>query len=296
MIEKSLRKWYIPLFFLSLGVWVIVFIVVENMSSKSPEEKIKHIQYGLTVKNKTSKVVKNVQLIAYAPFTSNGVQACQNIEASRPFQLKNLKTGNQLLYFSINNLPPFGAERIQVTSILTYSFLRDTTLAELDFTGPEPYIESENGKIASLARDLKKGTAFKTASNIYHWVSLNIKKSGYEKKRRGALYALEHRKGDCTELMYLFVALCRSNRIPARGVGGYICKGNCFLIPENYHNWAEFYADGDWQIADCQKKVLVKNSSDYIAMHIFAEDENDPLKGYRRFRVEGPGISATMNH
>ena len=44
---------------------------------------------------------------------------------------------------------------------------------------------------------------------IFQWVSQNVKDDGYSAKDRGALYALTNRKGDCTEFMYLFVALCR---------------------------------------------------------------------------------------
>lgn len=284
------------LIFVLGGALILVIPTPKNQPEKRPEPATKLIRYGLTVKNTTPRLIKDGQLIVYAPFSGNGNQVCRDIEANRPFLKKNTETGNQLLYFQINNLPPFGVEQIQVTSHVTYPFLSEKVLAESDFIGPEPYIESENEKIIALAKTLRSSSAFETVCNTFQWISSNIKDSGYRKERQGALYTLEHKKGDCTELMYLFIALCRANRIPARGVGGYICKTNCFLAPENYHNWAEFYAGDHWQIADCQKEILAENSSDYVALHIFANADDDPLEGYRRFMAKGPGITVKMNH
>ena len=111
---------------------------------------------------------------------------------------------------------------------------------------------------------------------------------------RGALYALKYKKGDCTEYMHLFAALCRVNNIPARGIGGYICRGNCILKPSGYHNWAEFYDAGTWYSVDPQNKVFMKNSSDYIAMRIIGDTTGNPMGTYHRFRFKGEGLAVRM--
>ena len=95
--------------------------------------------------------------------------------------------------------------------------------------------------------------------------------------------------------MYLFVALCRANGMAARGIGGYVCSENTVLKPNDYHNWAEFYQDGAWRIADPQKKVFAQNQSDYIGMRVIGKSQKNPIGKFHRFRFEGKGLKVKMN-
>lgn len=106
---------------------------------------------------------------------------------------------------------------------------------------------------------------------------------------------MRNKQGDCTEFMYLFAALCRGNGIPSRGMGGYICRENTILRPNDYHDWAEFYEDGAWNIADPQKNVFMQNQFHYIAMRIVGESSINPMEEFRRFRFEGDGLIVKMN-
>jgi len=126
-------------------------------------------------------------------------------------------------------------------------------------------------------------------------VTGNVRYSGYAGRDRGALYALEHRKGDCTEYANLFVALCRANGIAARPIGGYVCPQSGVLKARDYHNWGEFYEDGSWKLADPQNRVLRQNPADYIAMRIMHASEDDPMGPYNRFRFKGEGLKVRMN-
>jgi hypothetical protein len=96
--------------------------------------------------------------------------------------------------------------------------------------------------------------------------------------------------------MHLFVALCRAANIPARCIGGYICKGNRQVHPSNYHNWAEFYADGLWHIADPQKNVFCKHIEQYVAMKILIYDTDirNEQKNFERFAVSDHSINIIM--
>lgn len=88
-----------------------------------------------------------------------------------------------------------------------------------------PFIESRNGKIRKLARELtaEHDHVWDQVESIYDWVRKNIKyKDG---KLKGALAALRDRTGDCEELTSLFIALCRAKRIPARTVW---VPGHCY--------------------------------------------------------------------
>jgi transglutaminase-like putative cysteine protease len=160
---------------------------------------------------------------------------------------------------------------------------------------PEPYCESDDPDIIQLAEQLTAPTPDVTVKNIFQWVATHITYTGYLKQPRGARYALQYRKGDCTEFMYLFMALCRAAGIPARGVGGYVVTRNTILKPSEYHNWAEFYLDGVWHLADPQRKVFMRNQSDYLVMRIIGESPDNPMGEYRRFRFAGDGLRVRMN-
>jgi transglutaminase-like putative cysteine protease len=146
-----------------------------------------------------------------------------------------------------------------------------------------------------LAKELQGPTARQTVENIYKWVSTNVRYAGYLKDPRGALYALKYREGDCTEYMYLFVALCRANKIPARGIGGYLANSNPVLKPDAYHNWAESYIDGAWRIIDPQKKVFMPEPARYIALHVIGDAPKNPISGPYKFAYRGEGIQIEMN-
>ena len=205
-------------------------------------------------------------------------------------------SGNQVLHFTFPEFPPFGTKIITIQADLMLSDKpnRVSVKNKKIYLQPEKYCESDNSQIIALAKTLSGATAEKTAKNIFNWVANNVKYTGYEKKPRGALFALNERKGDCTEFTSLFVALCRVNGIPSRGIGGQVAPESAILKPSGFHNWAEFYVHGSWYIVDPQKKVFMQNSSDYIALQIVGEPQQNSLAGFRRFWVKDEGLKAVM--
>ncbi|MCP4671586.1 MAG: transglutaminase domain-containing protein [Desulfobacula sp.] len=281
-------------------MFVTAFWLIKNnnrQNSVSSIETIKHIKYSFTIRNKTNKLLNDKKLWVYAPVKRNSFQSCSVIESKVPFQLTHSANGNQIISFTINDLSPFGTRIINVQASIVYR--SPPRKMELDsrqlYLLPELHIESTNLDIINLAKTLQASTVMGSAKNIYNWVSSNIEYTGYIKNSRGALYALKHKKGDCTEFMSLFVALCRANNIPARGIGGYTCTGDCILTPSNYHNWAEVYVDGSWLMADCQKKVFAQENENYIAMQIIADKAKDVMQGFSRFRFQGTDLKVKMN-
>jgi hypothetical protein len=107
------------------------------------------------------------------------------------------------------------------------------------FLAPSPYIESRNGEIRRLARQVIEGkeTAWEQVEAIYDWVREHVEYKDGELK--GALAALKDGDGDCEELSSLFIAMCRANNIPARTVW---IPGHCY--PEFYLEDEE--GDGHW--------------------------------------------------
>jgi transglutaminase/protease-like cytokinesis protein 3 len=282
-------------------VFLIVFWLIKknnNRQNTTPSmETIKHIKYSFTIQNKTNKLVNDKKLWVYAPVKRNSFQSCSAIESKAPFQLIQSANGNQIIAFTINDLSPFGTRIINVQAGIVYcSPPGKMELASKNkYLMPEVHIESAHLDIINLAKKLKASTPLDTARNIYNWVSSNIKYTGYIKNSRGALYALKHKKGDCTEFMSLFIALCRANNIPARGIGGYTCTGDCILTPGTYHNWAQVYVDGSWLLADCQKKIFAQENENYIAMQIITDKTRDFMRGFSRFRFQGTDLKVKMN-
>lgn len=256
----------------------------------------RHIQYTFTLQNKTNRLVKEAEFWTYAPVKQTPAQQCVHLKASHPFQVISDDLGNQILHFTFKNLPPYGTKIITIEADL---LLSDTPnpMPVKDLTAylrAEEYCESDNPEISLLAKKLKTAEPVKTAENIFRWVAGNVEYMGYLRNSRGALYALRNKKGDCTEFMYLFAALCRANNIPARCIGGYVCTENAVLKPNGFHNWVEFCDNGVWKIADPQRNVFMQNPSRYIAMQVIGEAPKNPMGDYRRFRYAGDGLQVKM--
>jgi hypothetical protein len=66
------------------------------------------------------------------------------------------------------------------------------------------------------------------------------------------------------------------------------------LKAADYHNWAEFYTDGVWQLADPQKKNFASKQANYVAMRIISPGGKGILGSSHRFSSAGEGLSVTM--
>jgi transglutaminase-like putative cysteine protease len=276
----------------------LLFAGSGNLKPKSAGYTIaKNIQYSYTLQNKTNRVIENTEFWAHAPVKQTAHQRCQDLTANYPFQLNTDHYGNQVLHFTFEKLAPYASRIITIKANLMVSPSANPIAAEPEAADlqPEKYIESDHPAIRRVAAKLQESDAIKTINAVFRWVASHVRYSGYAARDRGALYALEQKKGDCTEYMDLFVALCRANGLPARRIGGYISPRNAVLKARDYHNWGEFYVDGAWQIADPQNNVLMQNQDDYIAMRIIRATGDNPLGAYNRFRVKGEGLKARMN-
>jgi hypothetical protein len=99
--------------------------------------------------------------------------------------------------------------------------------------GPSPMIESKHPKIVAAAKKAvaDAGTAWDQVEAIASFVRANVQLK--EGPLKGAAKALLDGEGYTDELVSLFVAMCRSQKIPARTV---FVKGDCY---------AEFYLEDD---------------------------------------------------
>jgi transglutaminase-like putative cysteine protease len=256
----------------------------------------KHIRYSFVVRNTTDTVIPTVQLWAYAPVPQTSHQWVEQIIASHPFTTSRDTVGNEVLAFQFPDFPPYAISVVHITVALkmVHSAQPMFEPAPERFLQAEPYIEIDDPAMLAAATRLRRESLLASSHTSYAWVSQYVASTAYIPEDRGALYALTHRTGDCTEFAYLLTALHRVNRIPSRVVGGYVVKGNAIIKATEYHNWTEFYHAGAWHIADAQKHHFMPHQIEYVAFRILASDNGGPLYNAHRFRYAGQGLSVLM--
>lgn len=255
----------------------------------------REIRYVFTVENLTGKPIGQAEFWTYAPVGRTSTQQLAKLSASQPYEQTEDALGNEILHFRLDTLPPYGTRIISITAKLLLSATpTPQTINPNDFIRPARFIESDAPKIARLAQQLKGETPLETARQVYDWIVSDIHSQGYIAQDKGALWALDNHMGDCTEFADLFVALLRANGIPARTVGGYVYGENAVAHATDYHDWAEFYWDGAWQVADPQARVFMKDPSRYIAMQIISDQVKNPMGPARRYTYKGAGLRIGM--
>lgn len=256
----------------------------------------KQIRYSFTLSNTTGVLLEKARFWTYLPVPQTSHQKVQKIVANYPYQETRDELGNSAIHFELKDIPPYGSRIISITVDLLMSE-RSVAMSVGDrarFLAPEPYIQSDDPRIVALATQLHGETGAVMAQKDYEWIAANVFSEGYIAEDRGAAYAIEARKGDCTEFSYLLTALYRAQQIPARAIGGYVFGGNNIVRPMDYHNWTEFYLDGAWQIADAQKGAFVSRQTDYVAMRVIATGGAAAVAS-QRFSFAGEGLRVEMN-
>lgn len=288
-------------FGLCLLVAIMVFYASCHKIFQAPDPSThtisKKIQYGFTLQNTTNQNIKKAEFQVYAPVLQTATQQCADLSSSHPYEATTKENGNQMLCFTVMDLPPYASKVISIKATLLLSNQpHNIPTHDLNqYLKPEKYIETDDPEIQQFSKRFAKGHSIKTASRIFEWVSNHLTYTGYAKNSRGARYALLNKKGDCTEFMYLFVALCRARNIPARCISGYLSGDGAVIKPVHYHNWAEVYIDGKWVLSDPQRKVFADHAPDYIAMKIMTDLSPDTADDFERYRVIGKGLTVKMN-
>jgi transglutaminase-like putative cysteine protease len=180
------------------------------------------------------------------------------------------KAGNRMLKWTLNNsdgqyTSVKGNVYVDMKGTKTLRLLdrkemkiSAAALSQQKYLGREIYddeekrtmIDPSDREIKALAEQIKSETGsddvWTVANAMYTWVKNNIiyhvdPQSTYV---QSAIEVLHNRRGDCDELSFLYISLCRAVGIPARFVTGYWVSDK----PEGKyvgHAWAEFYY-GQW--------------------------------------------------
>ncbi len=183
-----------------------------------------------------------------------------------PDEIREDEYGNLYAYYDMTGFRPGNIFKIKITrevelgtfeqdmSVRSDSVITDENKIYLE---AQTKIESDDEKIIAKAKELtyEISSDYKKALAIFEYVNTQMEYTtpGSQYANKGALSALENKKGVCEEFATLFVALCRASDIPARAVVGY--KVDTITntdeetgeTTEEYelinHVWGEFYLE-----------------------------------------------------
>jgi len=137
------------------------------------------------------------------------------------------------------------------------------------FLGPDKLVPI-TGRPAELAAQVTGGkdSELAKARAIYDYVFSNMKydKSGTGWGHGDVLYACDAKKGNCTDFHSLFIAMARSQGIPARfEIGFPLPEGKSSSEIPGYHCWAEFFnPQNGWIPVDISEAWQHPEKKDYF--------------------------------
>lgn len=249
----------------------------------------RRLRFTLRVYNPSSQALQRQTFWCYLPLESS-TQRLVDVTISMPYQLQADRFGHRILKLEFDDVHGFFQRQVtlEVRVACGQSLQREAEADPGEWLVAQRFIEIEEPRIKELADALHRQSVEATVNAVYDWVAANITYAGYVAEDLGALYALTHLRGDCTEYATLVVALLRANRIPARMIGGYVADRDVAPRPQDYHNWAEVFLHGRWQIVDAQKRNLFPAPGAYIAFRVHCDNPSSEIGNSHRFRMNGP--------
>jgi transglutaminase-like putative cysteine protease len=258
---------------------VLLPLFALTLSAFGQESRHFTFHYGFTVKN----VPVGERVRVWIPAAqSDAYQEVQVVSAHGDLALKSdreSKYGNAI-YFTETNRAAASELHFDVEYDVTRHERRALPASNVAYTGPRWPTRKEDLQadalvpITGLPAELAvKVTTGKTdpldkARAIYDYVFTTMK---YDKTGTGwghgdVLYACDAKKGNCTDFHSLFIAMARSQGIPARFEIG-------FPLPPDkhsgeiagYHCWSDFYIDGKgWIPVDISEAWKHPEKRDYF--------------------------------
>ncbi len=160
-------------------------------------------------------------------------------------------------------------ERIALGSQARLSNAASTESERKEDLRPDALVPT-TGLPADLAAKVTAGKLdpLEKARAIYDYVFTTMKydKTGTGWGRGDVLYACDAKKGNCTDFHSLFIAMARSQRIPARfEIGFPIPSDKHSAEIAGYHCWSDFYVDGKgWIPVDISEAWKHPEKRDYF--------------------------------
>jgi transglutaminase-like putative cysteine protease len=257
-----------------MALWFTLTQPPQDLTNYTIEKNYKW-RYKLV--NTRNTTLSNISFQVFAPHPIMANQVLKDIVADKTHSTINDSLGNRVLSFNIPEMAPHQTLFIDLKAILAFSATPQVlgNNQHRQFLNPSNLIESKHPKIIAVAHQLKRDSVSATVKANFDWVRSHLEYAGYTKEDRGALYAMEQKKGDCTEYAYLLTALLRASAIPARVIGGYVYPDSSVVRARDYHNWVEVFFDDRWHIVDPQKGRFLEDSHEYLAFRIIDDYASD---------------------
>ena len=264
---------------------------------------VENFMHSVQIENPTSTRVTGGKL--FVPIVKNdtarhyGILHDVSATVGQPTFFSD-SSGNTYAYWS--NIEINGYQKITVELnyyILSFSigyYVNPELTTEFDkgsdfykkFTHSEELIQSDNPKIVSTARDIISDENLRSAQayKIYSYVITHMRYEAQDEER-GALWALDNGKGDCSEYSYLFVALCRAAGIPAKIQAGFAFH-SFSETSEDGHMWSEYYLENyGWVPVDATWKLFNKIDGKHLSS-MQSMPESVPYSNYIFNYTSGP--------
>jgi hypothetical protein len=273
---------------------LLATLVLLVLSAGAQAATTRHLRWGYTVTSRNPNLIPQAELLVRIPLALTPWQRCTNVTATCSFETLQEQDGGQVLRFTFTNLPPFAARTVWVDVDVALSDTPDAPASAAGtWLGSDGIFDYQDPALGREVDRLRAGVSNELVRTFTLAVADSVQQIAYGGDNRGALYALREGRGDCSEQMALFVAYCRRAGIPARGVGGVVTLRDLVVHGSDYHNWAVFYAEGKWGVADPFARFCGPAGSDYVAFE-WVDGQTVPESYVRRYRLVGEGLTATM--
>lgn len=105
----------------------------------------------------------------------------------------------------------------------------------------EVFIDPDNAQIKSVALQIyanaNSDNSFVIAKELFKWLKSNTEYKANSGNVQKCSVTFEKKTGDCDDLSFLYISLCRSLNIPARFIRGYLIEENSAVA----HAWVEVF-------------------------------------------------------
>lgn len=256
------------------------------------------IRYLINIGNESDQLVNNAKVEIFAPIELRDIQKIVSINSNPEFSQTDSNNRPNNLFYEFDTFPPFSQRQVVITANIQLVIEPvKTELKNAEFYLADGYFLSmRDQRVEAVIQQMHTKEKKTIPQKTYDWVNANLKYAGYMKEDRGALYAITQQKGDCTEYMYVLMALLRGNNIPARGMAGfYLKKNNQVVKAEQYHNWVEYYDGDSWRILDPLNNNFDKGYERYVRLREIPIEPNNTGMTSQRFISHDVRLHVSMN-
>jgi transglutaminase-like putative cysteine protease len=231
----------------------------------APAWRERELVYLFEARNTTAERRTDGELAVFVPPDIAGRQKRVELVSEAPVDVETAAGGNTLAHIELGAVPPYGVRQVRLRIRLEVAE-HSSGPAWPDGVESPGRFPVDDRRIRDAVERVSADSARATAEAIHQWVGEHIDDVGYVARDRGALYALEQGRGDCTEFMSLATTLALAAGLEARGVAGFDYERDQVAKASEFHNWTEVAVDGRWWVLDAQKDVFIDRVDGHIVV------------------------------